>query len=305
MMRTLVITIKVYMYMKDFTFRGKKINNKQANIALSALVLLALSACGGGGDKPSVESTSTTTSNTVTMESSSQSDAQPIAVKGTQANTPAQPTAFRSAAAAPVQPPYTVTINGHTHAGGKKIVLDDFAMSAFSNIPTANNGSVRAYRQKHSIIAGYLGPKRVIAKDDDGKEVTIQDPMKVGLIKGDITQTLPDSGKFTYSGQAFSDTSVGRLNYEVDFNSRKGSGSVTGIAETGAITLKEADIKNVVHHNALDGSRVIGKGIDGVAETQKKGRGDYSLTFFGPNAEEIGGVVYHPGGEVGVGGSRK
>lgn len=292
--------------MKDYTSRGKNINNQQTNIALSVLILLAFSACGGSGE-PSVESTSThtmSTTTTVSAQSPSQSDAAPVAVRDTQVNTVSRPRAFRSVAAEPVRH-YTVTINGHTHAGGKKIELGDFAMSAFSNIPTADNGVVRGYRQKHSIIAGYLGPKRVIAKDNDGKEVTMQDPMRVGLIKGNITEALPDSGKFTYSGEAFSDKSVGRLNYQVDFNSRKGSGSVTGIAETGAITLKEADIKNVVHDNALDGSRVIGKGIEGEADTQKKGRGDYSLIFFGPNAEEIGGVVYHPGGEVGVGGSRK
>lgn len=287
--------------MASFTSRGK--NNNNSTIALSGLVMLALSACGGGGSgQPSTQSTVTTTTSSVTRTAV---DAQPIAVRADNAGGKAAQNngAFRSAAPAPLKP-YTVTINGHTHAGGKKIVLDDFALSALNSVPTANGGNIRAYRQKHSIIAGYLGPKRKIAKDDNGKDIILQDPMRIGLVTGDITQTLPETGKYTYTGQAFNDSGTGRLNYQVDFNSGKGSGSVTGIEETGKITLKEADIKNVVQLNTL-GDRAVGKGIEGSVQTEKKGHGDYTLTFFGPNAEEIGGMIYHSGGEIGIGGSRK
>lgn len=201
--------------------------------------------------------------------------------------------------------PYSVSINGHTHADGQKIVLDDFSVSAFNSISTSSGGSIRAYRQQHSIIAGYLGAERTIGKDNDGKDIKIREPMRIGLVTGSPTQTLPETGKYTYSGQAFGDSGTGRLNYQVDFNTRKGSGSITGIEETGNITLNEADIKNVVYDNPLDGTRVVGKGIEGSAQTEKKGRGDYALTFFGAEAEEIGGKVYHAGGEIGVGGAVK
>lgn len=279
---------------------------------LTGLAALVLSACGGGGSQPSVESTVTRTSVTApaatVAASSSQSDSQQSPENTGRSNASdteaLQGGSFRSAESMAVQP-YSVTINGHTHADGQKIVLDDFSVSAFNIIPTSSGGSIRAYRQQHSIIAGYLGAERTIGKDNDGKDIKIREPMRIGLVTGSPTQTLPETGKYTYSGQAFGDSGTGRLNYQVDFDARKGSGSITGIEETGNITLNEADIKNVVYDNPLDGTRIVGKGIEGSAQTEKKGSGDYALTFFGADAEEIGGKVYHAGGEIGVGGAVK
>ena len=297
---------------KSFTWVERNEAGKKWATVLTGLAALVLSACGGGGSQPSVESTVTRTSVTApaatVAASSSQSDSQQSPENTGRSNASdteaLQGGSFRSAESMAVQP-YSVTINGHTHADGQKIVLDDFSVSAFNIIPTSSGGSIRAYRQQHSIIAGYLGAERTIGKDNDGKDIKIREPMRIGLVTGSPTQTLPETGKYTYSGQAFGDSGTGRLNYQVDFDARKGSGSITGIEETGNITLNEADIKNVVYDNPLDGTRIVGKGIEGSAQTEKKGSGDYALTFFGADAEEIGGKVYHAGGEIGVGGAVK
>ena len=299
---------------KSFAWVERDRAGKKSATVLTGLAALVLSACGGGGSQPSVESTVT---HSVTRTSAT-APATMVATSSSQSNNPQHPEntgrsnvsdtevlqggAFRSAESTAVQP-YSVSINGHTHADGQKIVLDDFSVSAFNSIPTSSGGSIRAYRQQHSIIAGYLGAERTIGKDNDGKDIKIREPMRIGLVTGSPTQTLPETGKYTYSGQAFGDSGTGRLNYQVDFNTRKGSGSITGIEETGKIILNEADIKNVVYDNSLNGTRVVGKGIEGSAQTEKKGRGDYALTFFGAEAEEIGGKVYHAGGEIGVGGA--
>ena len=297
---------------KSFTWVERNEAGKKWATVLTGLAALVLPACGGGGSQPSVESTVTRTSVTApaatVAASSSQSDSQQSPENTGRSNASdteaLQGGSFRSAESMAVQP-YSVTINGHTHADGQKIVLDDFSVSAFNIIPTSSGGSIRAYRQQHSIIAGYLGAERTIGKDNDGKDIKIREPMRIGLVTGSPTQTLPETGKYTYSGQAFGDSGTGRLNYQVDFDARKGSGSITGIEETGNITLNEADIKNVVYDNPLDGTRIVGKGIEGSAQTEKKGSGDYALTFFGADAEEIGGKVYHAGGEIGVGGAVK
>lgn len=55
----------------------------------------------------------------------------------------------------------------------------------------------------------------------------------------------------------------------------------------------------------LDNSTISGMGISSTATSEKHGSGTYSLGFFGPNAEEIAGVVEQDGyGVVGFGGKR-
>ena len=115
------------------------------------------------------------------------------------------------------------------------------------------------------------------------------------LIKGQTTQTLPTAGKFDYSGIASDGASKGKLAYSVDFDSRKGSGKITGIGSD--INLNEASIREISHTNEIDNTVIKGHGIQGSSN-----RGDYALGFFGPNAEEIVGTVND--GEIGFAGSR-
>ena len=92
-----------------------------------------------------------------------------------------------------------------------------------------------------------------------------------------IENFAKNNQKFSYSGEAFTIAAVpekGVFNYQVDFGFNglapraTGSGSITGFKSVGDITL----------------------GSNGVATESREGRiGNYSLTFFGPNAEEVAG----------------
>ena len=87
--------------------------------------------------------------------------------------------------------------------------------------------------------------------------------------------------------------------YSVDFDSRKGSGKITGLDSD--IHLNEAEIKKMSYTNKeTDGTILNGHGIEGSSN-----RGSYRLGFFGPKAEEIVGTVDdRNNGEIGFAGSR-
>lgn len=115
------------------------------------------------------------------------------------------------------------------------------------------------------------------------------------LVKGNTTKNLPSAGQYAYSGIASDGSNQGALAYSVDFDTRTGSGKITGIGSE--ISLNEADIQASSYTNEVDNSTISGYGISGTSN-----RGDYRLGFFGPNAEEIVGTVNN--GEIGFAGSR-
>ncbi|MDP0317462.1 Slam-dependent surface lipoprotein, partial [Glaesserella parasuis] len=115
---------------------------------------------------------------------------------------------------------------------------------------------------------------------------------------------IPQEGQATYSGYAFNGSysseynwntfereekiMKGNVNYTVNFTDRTGSGTITGLGD---------DIQ-------LGSGTISGSGITSNA-TQGYRSGNYSLEFFGPKAEEIGGKVSLNGKEtIGFGGSR-
>ncbi|VEJ20427.1 factor H binding protein domain-containing protein [Neisseria animaloris] len=282
----------------------------KAGMLISAICGLAACGSSGGGDKPVTASTTTpsTSSSTATTGSPQFRRAQNPGTNNQQAgsNTSNQdanlpgPTPRASKPTHKKAQNYSVTINGHTHQGGGKIVLDDFQKSNLSVIKSNNGGTIRAYRQNHSIIAGYLGQP----------SMTTPQLLTIGLIKGDLTEALPTQGTYTYQGKAFSGTETGKLDYSVNFDKRTGSGKVSGFKEISDIVLKEGSIGNVMIDNQLDGSGlqkaqgIIGKTEYSVVENgnRVKREEDYRLVFFGPNAEEIGGKVFHATGEIGIAG---
>lgn len=120
-----------------------------------------------------------------------------------------------------------------------------------------------------------------------------------------LEKQLPTSGLITYKGVAFDMTQQGTLNYHVDFAKKEGSGSITGLDKFGTITLETGKISNI-SLNSREADNYFEKnqvGITGLAKAEKiadviwdkvttrdivKG---YDLQFFGPNAEEITGIV--------------
>ena len=124
--------------------------------------------------------------------------------------------------------------------------------------------------------------------------------------------SFPTEGKATYTGKAFNYGNDGNLIYNVDFTARKGSGKITGFEQFGAITLKEAPIQ--VKQLSKDvgisgGSATTEKTVLKDTAWQTNG-GLYSVNFYGPKAEEIGGRISLSGSEhqaetnIGFGGTR-
>ena len=83
---------------------------------------------------------------------------------------------------------------------------------------------------------------------------------------GQSTKTLPSAGSFNYKGVAFNENERGNLDYTINFDTKMGSGSISGLNETGKITLHESNIV-------------------------KRDNATYDLGIFGPNANEIAGIV--------------
>ena len=118
------------------------------------------------------------------------------------------------------------------------------------------------------------------------------------------SHAIPSIGSATYTGKAFNGTYLntydwnsyeskesikeGSLYYIIDFSKRTGSGEITGLGE--AIKLNSGTIKD--------------SNISASAEQGYK-TGNYSLGFFGKNAEEIAGkVIFNGKDTVGFGGQR-
>lgn len=218
---------------------------------------------------------------------------------------------------------YTLHVGKKSYTENDTVNLSEhFAKNQVSDVNVAQNlrGSAegqsyyitqnqkwRAYRQDYSVVAGYqnTGGSSNIPDIDMNKK----DDMDITSVKGQATTAsqLPNVGIYNYSGGAFTQNETGgKLSYDVNFATRMGKGEITGINESGKITLHEGLIKSDTHTNEdLDDSTISGMGISSTATSEKRGRGKYTLGFFGPNAEEIAGVVEQNGdGLVGFGGKR-
>ncbi|VTX75232.1 Uncharacterised protein [Neisseria subflava] len=183
----------------------------------------------------------------------------------------------------------------------KELALNqDFQETATVNVKgndytATRSGKAHIYRQNYSLIAGINSTDTTVKGPGFDKSKKRNDIYI--LIKGEATKTLPIAGKFDYTGIASDGASKGKLAYSVDFDSRKGSGKITGIGSD--INLHEASIREGSYTNEIDNTVIKGHGIQGSSN-----RGDYALGFFGPNAEEIVGTVNdRQNGKIGFAGS--
>ena len=129
------------------------------------------------------------------------------------------------------------------------------------------------YNQKYSVVSGDYSARQGRLNGywiDESSFSNIQ-------IKGLKTQenAVPNEGSAIYLGKAFKGQTAGELTYNVNFATRIGSGSISGLP-VGQVTLGEANINGT----ALSGEATAGNG------------GGYNLEFFGPKAEEVGGTMY-------------
>lgn len=159
-------------------------------------------------------------------------------------------------------------------------------------------GVFRIYNQIYSGVVGADETEIVIA----GKKID-EDPVYTYNIsdivgRNTTTKELPTSSVATYHGIAFDKTQEGRLIYHVDFGKKEGFGEITGIDQFGKITLEKGKIGNLTDEQQRDEffRNTNQLGITGVAKSEKMSPTQdlvkaYDLQFFGPKAEEIGGVV--------------
>ena len=177
-----------------------------------------------------------------------------------------------------------------------------------SNISNAFTAESRihsvVYNQNYSVILGnyegaitYNNSTGAIMSDNRNSTINVK-----GLMTA--LDAIPQLGTATYTGKAFNGTyqrnfdwntyqtsesiKEGKLTYNVDFTNRNGSGSITGLGDN--INLQQGSIS--------------GTGISAIAQQGFK-NGNYSLDFYGKNAEEIAGKVAFDGKDtVGFGGTR-
>lgn len=251
-------------------------------IVLATFIALGMAACGGGGGgSPSTGATSNVQMRSV--------QAEPV-LENVSANPENAATGTKT------------SINVDTiklSLGGKEHDLSKVQQAGVVDLTE----TARAYRQAYSVVAGSFAMQPTGGGDPEVQSPDMKMPLHVGFIGGEATQTLPTSGKYAYNGAAFDQNEVGQLSYNVDFDKRVGSGQVSGMSVTGNIELKEAKIGHNAIHNDADGSLTLTHSIQGKTRSDL-GEGDYHVSFFGPNAEEVAGMVYHQKGEIGVAGKR-
>ena len=177
--------------------------------------------------------------------------------------------------------------------------LTNFQYILKANGRNLEAGQLEVYKRSYSAIVGAHVNQRYA---QDGS-VTEPNEFQIRSIQGTLTpeNQLPTTGTVRYQGHAFAGTDErnGRLDYSINYGDRNGSGHITGLPDFGNITLRTG---NLDRHNS---------NITGVAESQRRGNGNYHLNIFGPNANEIAGKAQNfttPSGsvnrEVGFSGSR-
>lgn len=147
------------------------------------------------------------------------------------------------------------------------------------------DSKVYLFKQDYSLIAGIHNQSVTLVSHQQTKPIDeIDFYTKTG---GILTEKLPTTGKFNYSGSgkiwSQSGAQDAKFNYNVDFAAKTGSGSL------GNITLSEDKIKLVKHDDSLDDEPGF-QGVKGKA-TAGSLNGDYILGFYGPDAAEIVGSV--------------
>lgn len=192
---------------------------------------------------------------------------------------------------------YTLSVDGKTQDGG--IDLSKYAKGHSTlNVKETVTGEVKGksdslrldskvylFKQDYSLIAGIHNQSVTLVSHQQTKPIDEIDFFT--RTSGTLTEKLPTTGKFNYSGSgkiwSQSGAQDAKFNYNVDFGAKTGSGRL------GNITLSEDKIRPVKHDDSLDDEPTF-QGVKGKATTGSL-NGDYILGFFGPDAAEIVGSV--------------
>lgn len=319
----------------------KTFNQNVSKITAATLVALTLAACGGGGSNHTPQTNSTPTlqpsnsnqntqpngnsQNSATSSAANQANSQAKFLAEAKANKTYGVSSLRGEVHKELSSEYhtygyrnldsyNVRFNGKSYSSGNidlSTLGNGIQRIPFTETATATvggekgtavrNNTLHLYQQPYSILAG------VEVKGGNVTAPGLYEPLDgegvdFATVKGYATQTLPTSGKFNYAGEALSQDQTGKFNYTVDFAAKTGRGSISNIA--GGITLNEGQIGAMSHTNP-DNTSISGYGISSTARSNSGLSGSYKLGFFGPNADEVAGVVTSEQGDVGFGGKKQ
>ena len=192
----------------------------------------------------------------------------------------------------------STTINGETYASGNTVDLTTLPLGAtYRPAPLSGNVRWSFYRQPYSVVIGNM---------EQGNNNPASSYWYVRDVVGQNTplSALPTSGSYTYTGKTlWHDLNrEGDFSYTVNLATRTGSGTITNmqggsgiLAWTGNGTLASAPI-------ALQADGTVGvKNGSGTLTTNNPlinaqwaitgVNPKYDLALYGPNAEEVAGVV--------------
>ncbi len=210
-----------------------------------------------------------------------------------------------------------LTLGNKTYNKDDRIDLASFPLgySEVNSISSDSEGIVatgkyRIYRLPYSVIIAELILDAEPASDNTAEQFSYT--QSTGPYVGYLTQNLPQTGKATYTGKSFYNEEIGDFNMAVDFADKKVTdGSITGLTK-GDVFLSEGEIQPVEY---IDGHTQIGFAGEAVFIDSEPGANsinfdknsksfvkkeysssdydfNYSGHFFGPNAEEVGGLVW-------------
>lgn len=164
-------------------------------------------------------------------------------------------------------------------------------------------GKLYLFQQDYSA----LGMIEATHETENG-DLAVIDPVDTSILfvgDGQPTVNLPTKGTYNYAGKVkihdvnrdkYLDNRMidGQFNYAVNFDTQTGSGKVSNI-DGKDIKLNAGRISDLKDEDGFNISPTV-KGIEGTATHGNK-TGEYTLGFFGPNANEVSGTVTVETGE--------
>ncbi len=217
---------------------------------------------------------------------------------------------------APEDEKFSATIGDKNYGKGDSLNLTDFDLGltktnyTISDEEETSKGELKIYRQHYSALMNLL-PTDTKLSSDNSEEYT--DTLVItGNPGGYTTQNMPETGKATYKGKSFYQQEEGDFNLAVNFGENTVKGEITGLS-VGTVALEETQYISFKHdeeetaqfgykgvatpHNSNLTVKMATRTQNGMEVTNKDFTANkynfiYEGRFFGPKAEETGGVVY-------------
>lgn len=146
--------------------------------------------------------------------------------------------------------------------------------------------SFNAYNQEYSAV-GFILPKNV-KTDGTGQIIDERVTNEMAQVIGAKTEILP-KGSATYQGISFGVNTSGKLTLSANFDNQSLSGNIT--------ERKLIDSQKPLEDIKLNEATIKSNG-EFWGATNDNEQGSYSGSFYGPNAEEIGGTIKNSNNDI-------